>query len=74
MHLPIVTVLSALPSTDEKYIHLLLRLLRTQNHKSKEYKLLLKTFVERQIIRHHKNWPARVYSTIRVVRLEIIHR
>jgi hypothetical protein len=47
MHLPLAIVLSALSSTDEKYIHLLLQLPRTQNHKSKEDKPFLQTFVRR---------------------------
>jgi hypothetical protein len=55
MHLSLATVHLALSSIDAKYIHLLLRLLRTQNHKSKEYKPFHQTFVGRQIVGHPKN-------------------
>jgi hypothetical protein len=39
----------------QKYIHLLLRFLRTQNDKGKEYKTLFQTFVGRQIVRYDEN-------------------
>jgi hypothetical protein len=47
MHLPLATVLSNLPSTDTKYIHLLLWFLSTRNHKSKKYKPFFQAFVGR---------------------------
>jgi hypothetical protein len=58
----------------QKYIHLLLRFLRTQNEKGKKYKTLFQTFVGRQIVRHDENWPARILTAGLAVRMETIHR
>jgi hypothetical protein len=55
MHLPLAIVLLALPSTNAKYIHLLLWIVRTQNDKGKEYKTMFHTFDGWQIIRHDEN-------------------
>jgi hypothetical protein len=74
MHLPLATVLSALPSMNVKIYSFASSTLMTQNHKSKKYKSFLQTFVGRQIVAHYENWPARVRSTIGVVRMETIHR
>jgi hypothetical protein len=58
----------------QKYIHLLIRFLRTRNDKGKEYKTLFQIFVGRQIVRYNKNWPARICTDGLDVTLEIIHR
>jgi hypothetical protein len=58
----------------QKYIYLLPRFLRTQNDKGKKYKILFQTFVGRWIVRHDKNWPARIRTAGLTVRLETIRR
>jgi hypothetical protein len=58
----------------QKYIHLLSRFLRTRNDKGKEYKILFQIFVGQQIVRHDKNWPAKIWTAGLTVRLETIHR
>jgi hypothetical protein len=55
MHLPLAIVLSTLLSTDVKIYLFAFCLLRTQNHKGKEYKPFLQTIVGGQIIWHHEN-------------------
>jgi hypothetical protein len=74
MHLTLAIVLLALLSIDAKYIHLLLRFLRTRNDKGKKYKPLFQTFVRREIVGHDEYWPTRVGATIGVMRLETIRR
>jgi hypothetical protein len=58
----------------QKYIHLIPRFLSTRNDKGKEYKTLFHTFVGRQIVRHDKNWVARIWTVGLAVRLETIRR
>jgi hypothetical protein len=72
MHLSLAIVLLALPSIDEKYIHLLFRFLWTWNDKGKEYKTLFQAFVGRQIIRHDENRLTRIWTTNSAVRMETI--
>jgi hypothetical protein len=57
----------------QKYIHLLPRILRTQNDKGKEYKSLFQTLVGWQIVRHDESWQTRIQTTGLAVRLETIH-
>jgi hypothetical protein len=74
MHLPLATILSSLPSTDAKYIHLFPRFLRTRNDMDKEYKTLFQIFIGWQIIRHDKNWLAKIRTAVLAMRLETIRR